>query len=216
MNVYADNVINEMQFGYVERPVHRSRPYDQDRFEVCNHHYSALCDNTHGAAILNDSKYGMSANENSLELTLLRAAASPELPSDNHVHEFTYAFTAFEGPFVKSDVVRQGLELNVPVMVLLGGAGSFSAFEVESDSVILDTVKLAEDGSGDLVLRLYESKKAAGMCCLKTKLPIKKASLCDMQEGSEQILTLYKEGDTTYIDLDFRAFEVKTLRLETE
>ncbi len=216
VNVYSDNVINEIQFGYIERPVHRSRPYDQDRFEVCNHRYSALCDNTHGAAVLNESKYGMSANGNSLELTLLRAAASPELPSDNHVHEFTYAFTAFEGPFVQSDVVRQGLELNVPVKVMPGTAEAFSAFAVESESVILDTVKQAEDGSKDLVLRLYESKKAAGKACLVTKLPVKKAFVCDMLENPEQLVTLYKEGEKTYIDLDFRAFEIKTLRLETE
>ena len=31
VDVYTDTVYNEMQFGYVERPVHRSRLYDQDR-----------------------------------------------------------------------------------------------------------------------------------------------------------------------------------------
>ena len=40
-----------MQFGYVERPAHRSKAYDKDRFEVCNHRYSALCDGSHGAAV---------------------------------------------------------------------------------------------------------------------------------------------------------------------
>ena len=32
--VYAENGINEMQFGYVMRPTHRSREYEKDRFEV--------------------------------------------------------------------------------------------------------------------------------------------------------------------------------------
>ncbi len=113
VNVYAENGINEIQFGYLERPAHRSRPYDQERFEVCNHRYSAFCDGNSGAAVLNDCKYGISMNENSLELTLLRASASPEMRADNKVHHFTYAFTAWEGSFMDSDVVRQGYELNV-------------------------------------------------------------------------------------------------------
>ena len=91
VDVYAENGINEMQFGYVERPAHRSKPYDKDRFEVCNHRYSAFCDGSHGAAVLNDSKYGVSMNKNALELTLLRAASCPEMQTDNRVHHFTYA-----------------------------------------------------------------------------------------------------------------------------
>ncbi|MFQ7002479.1 MAG: glycoside hydrolase family 38 C-terminal domain-containing protein [Ruthenibacterium lactatiformans] len=55
----AENAIHEIQFGYVERPTLRSRGYDQQRFEVCNHRYTALCDNSHGCAVLNDCKYGV-------------------------------------------------------------------------------------------------------------------------------------------------------------
>ena len=77
VNVYAENGINEMQFGFVEHPTHRSRAYDKDRFEVCNHRYSALADGAHGAAVLNDCKYGISMNGNALELTLLRAGTCP-------------------------------------------------------------------------------------------------------------------------------------------
>lgn len=50
MKVHAENGINEMQFGFVRRPVHRSRDWDKERFEVPNHRYSALCDSTHGGA----------------------------------------------------------------------------------------------------------------------------------------------------------------------
>ncbi|MGX8706780.1 MAG: alpha-mannosidase, partial [bacterium] len=73
--VQASEGINEIQFGYMTRPTHRSRLYDSDRFEVCNQRYSALCDLSHGAAVLNDCKYGISMNGNALQLTLLRAAA---------------------------------------------------------------------------------------------------------------------------------------------
>lgn len=210
VRVFAENGINEMQFGYVERPTRRSRTYDKDRFEVCNHRYSALCDGAHGAAVLNDCKYGISMNENALELTLLRAAAAPEMHADNREHHFTYAFTAWEGSFADSDVVRQGYELNVKPVATDGTADAFSLFDVEKNNVILESVKLAEDGSGDLILRLYESKKAAVHTALFTTLPVAQAWSCTMLEEKETELVVEDKS----ISLDFRAFEIKTLRLK--
>lgn len=213
VSVYTDNVINEMQFGYVERPVHRSRLYDKDRFEVCNHRYSALTDGSHGAAVLNDCKYGMSANGNRLELTLLTASACPEMRADNHVHHFTYAFCAFEGPFSQSDVVRQGLDLNVPVLVEKGSRKAFSAFSVSGDSVLIDTVKPAEDGSKDLVLRLYDSKKCAGRYDVRIDLPVKTAKLVNVLEETLEDLPLEKTETGYKLSLDFHDFEIKSVRL---
>ena len=199
-----------MQFGYVERPTRRSRAYEKDRFEVCNHRYSALCDQAHGAAVLNDCKYGISMNGNALELTLLRAAAAPEMHADNREHHFTYGFTAWEGSFADSDVVRQGYEMNVKPVITDGVVDTFSAFGVEKDNVILESVKLAEDGSGDLILRLYEAKKAAVNTKVFTALNVAQAWTCDMLEKKEAEVAV--EDNT--VSLDFRAFEIKTLRLK--
>lgn len=209
VDVYAENGINEMQFGYVERPAHRSRLYDKDRFEVCNHKYSALCDGAHGAAVLNDCKYGISMNGNALELTLLRAAATPEMRADNEVHSFTYAFTAWEGSFAECDVVRQGYELNVQPVVTPGSVKTFSAVSIEKENVILDTMKPAEDGSGDRILRLYEAKKSAVQTEVDLKFGAGKAYLCDMLENVKEELPV-EDGK---ISLAFRAFEVKTVRV---
>ncbi len=209
VEVYAENGINEMQFGFVERPTHRSKPYDKDRFEVCNHRYSALCDGAHGAAVLNDCKYGISMNGNALELTLLRASACPEMQADNGLHRFTYAFTAWEGSFMESDVVRQGYELNVQPKISDGAVKAFSAAAVDQANVILETMKPAEDGSGDIILRLYESKKAAVTARVACRLGVK-AWLCDMLENVVEEIPM-EDGVLT---LPFRAFEVKTVRLK--
>ena len=212
VNVYAENGINEMQFGFVEHPTHRSRDYDKDRFEVCNHRYSALADGAHGAAVLNDCKYGISMNGNALELTLLRAGTCPEMCADNRVHHFTYAFTAWEGSFAESDVVRQGYELNVKPVVAGGAVPTFSALTIDKENVILDTMKPAEDGSGDIILRLYESKKAAVLATvtLSDLLQGEKVYLCDMLENCKEEI-LVENGE---ISLNFRAFEVKTVRIK--
>ena len=213
VDVYAENAINEMQFGYVERPTHRSRLYDKERFEVCNHRYSALRDGSHGAAVMNDCKYGISVNGNSMELTLLRSGACPDLRTDNRVHNFTYAFTAWEGDFTSSDVVKQAYEVNIKPTVVSGGKLDVSYLQIDNDNIIIDTVKMAEDGSGDIIVRLYESKKAA----VSTKLHVAfaenfKAYECDMLENVKGELPVAEDA----VDLTFRAFEIKTVRLSAK
>ena len=210
VDVAATEGINEIQFGYMTRPTHRSRLYDSDRFEVCNQRYSALCDQSHGAAVLNDCKYGISMNGNSLQLTLLRAAACPEMRADNGTHTFTYAFTAWEGSLMDSPVVREAYDLNVPLQTAPGHCPTFSAFRVDADNLFIDTVKPAEDGSGDIILRLYEAKKADTSCRLTINLPVKAVFRCDMLENIQEEIRL-KDGAAA---LHFHTFEVKTLRIK--
>ena len=209
VDVKATEGFNEIQFGYMARPTHRSRLYDSDRFEVCNQRYSALCDQSHGAAVLNDCKYGISMNGNALQLTLLRAAGSPEMRADNGENTFTYAFTAWDGPFMDSPVVKEAYDLNVPMQVAEGSMDTFSAFSVDADNVFVDTVKPAEDGSGDIILRLYEAKRADTCACLKVGVPAGKVYECDMLENIENEVEM-KDG---FVPLSFHTFEVKTLRI---
>ena len=212
VDVFAVNGINEMQFGYVERPTTKSRQYDKDRYEVCNHHYSALADGSHGAAVLNESKYGISMTENALELTLLRAPAAPEMRADNGHQEFTYAFIAWDGPFSKSDVVREGYALNVPIRMTTGtltdSNDGRSLVTVDRENIIPDTVKTAEDGSGDVILRFYESKKAPCTVHVHTVWTGDVYS-CDMLENEKERIAS-EDGSFT---LSFRAFEVQTIRI---
>ena len=210
VTVQATEGINEIQFGYMKRPTHRSRLYDSDRFEVCNQRYSALCDESHGAAVLNDCKYGISMNGNALQLTLLRAAASPEMRADNGHHHFTYAFTAWEGDFLNSPVVKEAYCVNVPLQITDGNCASFSAFRLDAPNVFIDTVKPAEDGSGDLIVRLYESKRADTECRLSVQVPHHKIWWCNMLENT---LCPADIEDQNTVLMHFHTFEVKTLRI---
>ena len=209
VRVQASEGINEIQFGYIRRPTHRSRPYDSDRYEVCNQRYSALADESHGAAVLNDCKYGISMEDNRLQLTLLRAAASPEMRADNGHHRFVYAFIAWEGSFLESPVVQEAYSLNVPLLTVPHACNRFSAFQLDAPNVFIDTVKPAEDLSGDLVLRLYEAKKADTLCRLSVAAPVSKVWLCDMLENRQDELKV----ENGSIPLSFHTFEIKTIRI---
>lgn len=207
--IHAEEGINEMQFGYVKRPTHRSRPYDADRFEVPNHRYTALCDENRGAAVLNDCKYGVSMLGDEIALTLLRAATAPDLHADRGDHQIKYSYYVWDGSFMASDVVRQGYELNVPVRCVPGHSEAVSLMQLDVPNIIVDTVKSAEDGSGDVIVRLYECKHAMTDAVLSLNMPCTHAALCDMLENEQQTLA----ADEGKIALHFRGFEVKTLRI---
>ena len=82
--------------------------------------------------------------------------------------------------------------------------------QVDAPNVIIDTVKLAEDGSGDVIVRLYESKHAACDAQLDIHLPVASVAACDMLENPSEQLPL-QDGR---VQLSFRGFEVKTLRVK--
>lgn len=208
--IQTENGINEIQFGYIERPMHRSRIYEKDRFEVCNHRYSAVCDGGNGFGILNDCKYGISMKDGTLELTLLRAGACPDMRADNGLHRFTYGITAWKGSFEECRIAEQGYEINEPPLIFEGTAPEISLAMTECRHIMIDTVKMAEDGSGDLIFRMYETKKWRDTIRLRFGFPVKYVWNCDMLEN--KIEKLLVEGQE--VQLDFRAFEIKTLRVQ--
>jgi alpha-mannosidase len=207
--IHSDQALHEIQFGFVKRPNHASRQYDQDRFEVCNHRWTALSEANRGCAVLNDSKYGVGVTGGNIHLTLLKSATAPDLNADRGVHRFTYAFYFWNGPFVESGVTREAFELNSPVLSVDGEGGEESLFAVDAPTIIIDTLKAAEDGSGNSIVRLYECAGASSRCVLATKLSVARASECDMLEELKRELP----AAGGRIELDFRPFEVKTLRL---
>ena len=209
VNIHSNEALHEIQFGHIKRPNHRSRPYDVDRFEVCNHKWTALAEESRGIAVLNDSKYGINVLGNSMNLTLLKSSLAPDPAADKGFHSFTYALYYWTGSFGDCGVVREAYELNCPVLIRSGSADETSIFKLDNSNIILETVKPAEDGTRDIILRLYESKCSLTKCNLSTILPVYKVSQTDMLERFQVDLSINKGK----ITLEFRPFEVKTIRL---
>jgi alpha-mannosidase len=209
VNIWTDEAIHEIQFGHLRRPNHSSRPYDADRFEVCNHKWSALAEEGRGVAVLNDSKYGLSVKGNSINLSLLKSALAPDMYADKGLQTFTYALYYWNGSLAESGVVQEAYDLNTPVRVQQGAGGQGQLFSLDAPNIIVEAVKPAEDGSQDVIVRLYESMRTATCCSLSTSLPFKAACETNMLEE--------KAADCVVTDgkvrLEFRPFEVKTVRL---
>jgi alpha-mannosidase len=209
VNIHSDEATHEIQFGHLKRPTHRSRPYDADRFEVCNHKWTFLAEENRGVAVLNDCKYGVNVLGNSINLTLLKSSLAPDPSADKGNHTFTYALFYWNGSFGDCDVVKEAYELNTPILVIPGEAKEKSIFNVDKNNIILETTKPAEDGSGDIILRFYEAKRTLTRCIVATSLPVKRVSQTDMLERYLADIPI-RRGKFV---LEFRPFEIKTLRL---
>jgi alpha-mannosidase len=209
VDVHCDEAIHEIQFGHLRRPTHASRPFDADRFEVSNHKWTALAEENRGVAVLNDCKYGVDVQKNSINLTLLKAALAPDMHADRGVQQFTYALYVYNGSFGDSGTVEEAYDLNVPVMTLPGNGGTASLLRISTPNVVVEAIKPAEDGSGDVVVRLYEAKRTTCDAMVTTTLPIRSALETDMLERGGKKLVC-KNGE---IRLSFRPFEIKTVRL---
>ena len=109
-----------------------------------------------------------------------------------------------------SDVVRQGYELNVPVTEAEGHADTTSLMQIDAPNVIIDAVKAAEDGSSDVIIRMYECKHAATDAVLTLNIPAAKVCLCDLLENEGEQLQV----ENGKVKLTLRGFEVKTLRVK--
>ena len=210
VDIYADEAIHEIQFGHIRRPNHYSRPYDADRFEVSNHKWSALAEGNRGVAVLNDSKYGLNVLGNKINLTLLKSPLAPDMTADKGLQTFTYAIYAWNGSLAESGVVKEAYDLNVPAWSVEGAVDRpVSLFSLDAKNIVIEAVKPAEDGSSNVVVRLYESMHMKTSCQLKTSLPVKSAVQTDMLENKQRDLDS-KDG---VIPLDFRPFEIKTVVL---
>jgi alpha-mannosidase len=210
VTLHANEALHEIQFGHLARPNHRSRPFDEDRFEVANQKWSALVESERGFAVLNDCKYGVNVLHNSINLTLLKSAMAPDMEADRGMQTFTYAVVPWTGSFAESPVVVEGYRLNAAVLTVPGTAESASLFSVSKPNIVIEAVKPAEDGSSDVIVRLYEAKRTATTCTLETALPVASAVATDMLETSVVNTLSCEDGS---IDLAFEPFEIKTVRL---
>jgi len=212
IDILSSYARHEMQYGYVDRPMHENELQDRAQFEVCNHKWTDISEADFGVAILNDCKYGISADSSDLRLSLLKAGRHPDGRGDKGRHEFTYSILPHDGAFSVKSVVRPAYELNMPVKSCLAAANTKaldSFVSVDKDNVIVETVKVSEDKKG-IVLRLYEAAKSRTKARLKFSTTLKRVYETNMLEENRVEIASKKDA----LSLSFRPFEIKTIYCE--
>ncbi|MEN9935577.1 MAG: hypothetical protein RLZZ387_2156 [Chloroflexota bacterium] len=210
--INATRATCEIQFGAVERPTHRNTSWDWARFEVAAHKWVDLSEGGYGVALLNDGKYGHSLHNSTLGISLLKSPTHPDPEGDRGMHRFTYSLLPHAGDWREGQVVRRAYELNAPLRAVpapgpaAGGSSSF--LQVESDHVVVETIKVADDGDG-LIVRMYEAHNQRGQVRITFQRPVASAAEVDLLERT--VGTAAVDGASVSVGL--RPFEVKTLRV---
>jgi len=213
VNVNAQKATYEVQFGNVERSTHKNTSWDAAKFEVCAQKWADISDGGYGLSVLNDCKYGYGADGSTLKLTLLKSPTWPNNEADKGKHEFIYSLLPHKGDYKTGETVKESYKLNQPVLVknipAQKGAlqDEFSLLKCNSDNVIIETVKKAED-SDDIIVRMYEAHNSQSMVSLEFGFDFEKAYLCDMLENNISEI----KSDVKCFDLDVKGFEIVTIK----
>lgn len=180
----VDKAVSDIPFGIIERPTTQNTSWEKAKFEVPIQKFIDLSEHNYGVALLNDGKYGVSAESSSLGLTLTKTPIYPDPSTDLEEITFTYSLYPHVGDWKDANVIKRAYELNVPLRVIKGKDGSASFIKVKSDNVILDSVKGAEDDNA-VVLRLYEAFNARGQVEIEMYNKVKKVVSTDLLELNE-------------------------------
>ncbi len=219
--VHADRFATETQFGHITRPLAVNTSWDEARYEVCQHRWLHVGDTGFGVAIANDATYGVGVRARDtggvdVGVSLLRGSRFPDPDQDRGRHEFRFTIAA---PASIRDAVALGYRLGMPVVPVTGGAEVPPLVTVESGAIMLETVKLAEDGSGDVVVRLYEALGGAASATLRTSFDWTDAVVTDLHERPvhedspvQRGVRVRADAAARTVALDDRAFGLVTLR----
>ncbi|MFB7514558.1 alpha-mannosidase [Streptomyces sp. NPDC056144] len=225
LDVRADHSSAEIPFGHVQRPTHTNTSWDAAKFEFCAHRFLHVGERGWGAALVNDSTYGHEVTRDvrpdggtttTVRLTLLRAPRYPDPDADRGRHHLRYGFVI--GADI-ADAVREGYGFNVPERAVTGSpAGIVPLVATDADAVVVDTVKLADDRSGDLVVRLYEAHGGRATALMALGFPAAAATVTDLLErpiadsdgGRPDTVRMTAEGQVL---LTLRPFQILTIRL---
>src|SRR5208337_4370173 len=212
LSAHNDNATFEIPYGSIERPTTRNTPAEQAKFEVPAERWADLSDAHHGFSLLNDCKYGYDAKGNVLRLSLLRSPEWPDPHADEGHHAFTYSLYPHGGGWREALTVRQGYELNYPLlpMAVANHTGSLPAarsfLEVRGDNVVVTAVKKSEDDDA-LVIRFYEWAGRGGDVHLRLPEAAARAEETNLMERPDgHSLTAQRE-----IAVPVAPFEIKTV-----
>lgn len=192
-NVLARKALCDTSAGFIERDTHRNTSWQQARFETCHHKWADLAETDGGVALINDGKYGIGFDENTMSLSLLRATIRPDVTSDMGHHNFCYMIMPHNKNAVDAGINHIAFQYNIPLVK--------ADVEYNGESfapLYMQAMKKSEDGEMT-VIRLSEQDGRRG----KLRLD-KKVKLLNMLEDVE--------GETDVIE--YTPFEIITIGVE--
>jgi alpha-mannosidase len=216
VDVSTSKATSEIQFGHIERSTLSNTSWDRARFETVAHKWIHVADSSFGVAVANTSTYGhdvvRTAKDNggtysTVRQSLLRAPIFPDPEADQGLHTFRSSLVIGS----VADAVEEGYRLNYP---LRRGVGTSVAPIVTAvgHGFVIETVKLASDRSGDVIVRGYESLGGRATATVTAGFDVTQIDEVDLLERPINGRALVSVA-TTEATVELGPFQLVTLRL---
>jgi alpha-mannosidase len=218
LDVHADRYASETQFGHLFRPTHTNTSWEAAKFEACNHRFVHFEEPGWGVALVSASTYGHDVTRTvradggtttTARISLLRAPRFPDPETDQGVHRFRHALVP--GASI-GDAVRNGFALSLPERRVAGSAAVEPLFTIDNDAVTASAIKLADDRSGDVVLRVYESHGGRASARIIPGFAFSGYEICDLLERPITREGVSVATDDDGLRVNLRPFQLLTLR----
>jgi alpha-mannosidase len=202
VTVDGDNPVStyEIPAGYIKRPCNGE--------EEPALTWGDVTADGKGVALISNAKYSYDCAGNTLRLTMLRNSIFADHYSDRPaadfsycdegLHRFEYAVYPHSGDAETSDIQKISALFNSRLVAISAGyhkgvlPREKSFISINKPNIRLEAFKFCEDGSGDAILRCFESQGK------KTRTYI----ICDMLDAAFKV--------------DFLPHEIKTFRINAE
>lgn len=216
LDVRAEHVMAETQFGYHKRVTHVNTSWEAAKFETSMHRFALAQEPGFGVGLINDSIYGFDVTRDAknaevtttLRLSLLRAPRFPDPQTDQGVQTHRYGLVV--GADIAT-VTEAGALLNSVERTVSGSAPVAPLVRIEGEGLVISSVKLAADRSGDLLVRVYESLGQRARGHLQVNAEVTSARTASLLEAP-----LDQQADLELTDgslpMALGPFEVRTLR----
>jgi len=216
VDIRSTRATYDIQFGTIERPTHWNTSWDYAMFEVPGQKWVDLSEGNYGVALLNDCKYGYDVKGNVMRQTLIKSAIEPDETAEQGKHEFTYSLFPHSGDWREGKVVEEGYKLNNPLFAIEQPANGnskkssdYQFVSVDSDHVIIETIKKAEDEDA-VIIRLYETEQSGEEnLVMKLDKDIRYVTESNLMEEEEQDIPFSKNS----IKFDITPYEIKTFKI---
>lgn len=240
LDISATEVTREIPYGHLTTAIHTNTSWDTARFEIPAQRWIHVTEGDFGFTLLNDGRHGHDVTRTrtpdgvpttTMRLTVAKGAEYPDPDADMGAHRFTYSvmpFTAGGRRSALRKILSEAYALNTPLRVVSTRGTREGDIPAPTDTApvrpivsvvdrgaIVEVVKAAEDGSGDVILRVWEPYGNRSVTDLVMSTPVTDAWLTDALEDGlpPRPAPLIEVVTPRRLRLSLRPFQIATIRL---
>lgn len=226
LDIHTDNATYEIQSGYMRRAIHENTTWESNKFEVAAQRWVHIADGAFGIGIVNEATYGWSHSRlrsydrpgvcAQLEASILRSPVFPDPYADEGTHSRSFWIV----PDTDYEHITQWADSLGHEYIQTSIDAAYKPVINSVEGITVDAVKMAEDGSGDLIIRGHEYKGAAekGSISLNIDAHLSNVEAVNLLEKEKDTLVKdlhwYQENGVLHIDFSLHAFQILTIRIE--